>query len=336
MFWYDRYWGCMPMDLSGIKKSKAAKLQNNMAFTNLFENYFTMAQNLFEWSGLPPTCDERFLERCLLLYGKAMIAKVDGSYVTLGAAPGAGLNLYGYPLKAFGWGINGFNREFSTYVPGADEGMALRQASDGRDKYPAPEAVICYDNIDAFPYVSYVFDSAQRLGDLLRSCDVAVNNLKCPFIVTCEESQLSSVKAAFDKRDQNSAVIITSGSINLDSFKVWQTGVEPEVLKTFWEQYRNIEAQLLEILGIDSNSNTDKKERLLVDEINANNEEASINLMKRLRQREIFCERVHDCFPELNISVRLRKEVSDNGQTDDVDGDDRNPSDGGPVQRDED
>lgn len=334
MFWYDRYWGCMPLDYSNIKKSKAAKLQNNQTFANLFENYFTMTQNLFEWSGLPDTCDERFLERCLVLYGKAMIAKVEGSYVTLGSANGAGINLYGYPLKAFGWGLNGFNKEFNLYVPGADNGLALRRASDGADKYPTPEAVVCYDNVDAYPYVSYIFDTANRLSDLLRSCDVAVQNLKCPFIVTCDESQLSSVKTAFQKRDENQAVILTSGSINLDSFRVWNTDVDPNILKTFWEQYRNVEAQLLEILGVTSNSNTDKKERLLVDEINSNNEEAEINLRKRLRQREIFCERVNDCFPDLNISVKLREEV-EKDEPDDTDRDGSSVSDDGAVQGDE-
>ena len=309
MYWYDRYWGCMPLDYSNIKRSKAVKLQNNQTFTNLFENYFTMAQDLFEWSGLPDTVDERFLERCLLLYGKAMIAKVDGSYINLGAANGAGINVHGWPLKAFGWGMNGFNREFNLYVPGADKGMALRATSDGKTTYPNPDAVVGYDNKDGFPYVSFIFDTANRLADLMRSCDVAVQNLKCPFIVTCDESQLSSVKTAFQKRDENHAVILSSGSINLDSFKVWQTGVDPEVLKTFWEQYRNVESQLLEILGINSNNNIDKRAQMSVDEVNVNDKETLINLKKRLHMREEFCKWVNDAFPELNISVKIREEA---------------------------
>lgn len=307
--WYDCYFGQMPIDNSKLSASKLAKRKNDQTFQNMFENYFTMAQNLFEWSGLPATCDERFLERCLLLYGKAMIVKQDGSYLSLGAANGAGINIYGYSLKAFGWGMNGFNKQFDVYIPGADIGAAVRKTSAGGDSYPVPEAVICYDNVDWYPYVNYIYDTAARLADLLRSCDVAVANLKSPFVVTCDESNLNSVKEAFKRRDENMATIITSSSINLDSFKVWPTNADPETLKCFWEQFRNVESMLMEILGINSNDNTDKKERLLVDEINSNNEEASINLMKRLRQREIFCERVNDCFPDLNISVKLRKEL---------------------------
>lgn len=316
MFYWQNYWGSMPVDMSNISKKKLAKLQNNAEFANFFEAYFTLAQNLFEWEGLPDTCDARFLERCLLLFGRAMIAQVDGAYVTLGAAPGAGLNIYGYPIKGFGWGINGFNREFSLYVPGADSSKVLTKASDGRASYEAPEAVVCYDNIDAYPYVSYILSGAQRMSDLIRSCDVAVQNLKCPIFCTVrDQEQVKTIKQALDDRAENALAIIAMKQLDLDQFKTWNIGVVPDTLSAFWEQFRNVEAMLLETLGINANDNTDKRERLLVDEINANNIHTNSNLKKRLHQRELFCERVNDAFG-LNISVKIREEVEDDGDDD--------------------
>ena len=319
MFWWNLYWGAMPLKGCNISKKKLAKVQNDIEFLNLFENYFTLAQDLFEWDGLPDTCDERFLERSLLLYGRAMIADLGGNLVTLGSANGAGINLYGYSIKAYGWGMNGFNQEFNVYVPGADDARPLGKASDGTMS-KSPEAVICYDNVDMFPYVSFIFNAAKRLADLIRSCDVTVQNLKTPFIVTCDENQLNSVKEAFAQREDNVAAIITSKSISLDNFKVWQTYASADTLRSFWEQFRNIEAQLLEILGINSNANTDKRERLLVDEVNANNQNIESNLQKRLRQREIFCERVNKVFGT-DISVKIRRDdYVDLSNPDDVGG----------------
>lgn len=330
--WWLNYWGQMPLDRR-MSKKKFAKWNNNVEFQNHFENYFQLAQGMFTWRGLPDTCDARFMERCLLLYGRAMIAKVDGSYLTLGAANGAGINVYGYPIKGYGWGLNGYNKEFALYVPGADDSPALRNASDGRTGPGAPEAVVCYDNVDQYPYVQYVIQAAARMSDLLRSCDVAVQNLKSPYIISCAESDLNNMRQALEQKDENVAAILTGKGFSAENMHIWPTNVQPEVLKVFWEQYRNIEAQLLETLGINANDNTDKAERLLVDEINANNETVAHNMDKRLRWRKIFCRQVNDVFG-LDVSVEPNEEVMDyvaEREADDAGGLDDGQSDGGPV-----
>ena len=62
-----------------------------------------------------------------------------------------------------------------------------------------------------------------------------------------------------------------------------------------------------ELLGVNNNPNVDKKERLLVDEVNANNEATEDNISHRLKERELFCERVNKAFG-LNISVSVNVE----------------------------
>lgn len=336
--WYTPYWGNLPLNLSKLTPKRMAKFQNNLEFQNFFENYFTLAQDMFVWENLPDTCDERFLERSFLLCGQAMIAKYNDSYISVAAANGADLNIYGYSLKGWGWGLNGFNHEFNLYVPGADTSRTLTEAANGTSGYSTPEAVIGFDNVDKYPYVTYIITACKRMADLIRACDVAVQSLKSPYLITCDEQQLSTVKEALRQREDNVAAIIASKqSISADNFKVWPTAMAPEVLKTFWEQFRNIESQLLEVLGLNSNDNTDKKERLLVDEINANNEVTNAQLAKRLRQREIFAERVNSVFG-LNISVHLRdKTYEEEGivdEPDDIDGLAEGAPGNGPVRRD--
>lgn len=71
------------------------------------------------------------------------------------------------------------------------------------------------------------------------------------------------------------------------------------------------------------NANTDKKERLITDEVNANNVETTTKAELWLEQLQKCCERVNNMFG-LNISVEWRhdpheqKEVTNNGQRDNV------------------
>ena len=301
----------MPTDKSRISRKRMAQVQNNQEFINMFQNYFTMALDQFAYDGLPETCDERFIERSMLLYGQAMLARYEGAIISPAAANGANLNLYGYPIKGWGWGLNGFNHEFRLFVPGADDSDVTTKAASGLelvDQYRDIEAVIGYDNPDRYPYVAYIFNAARRLADLMRSCDVAVQNLKAPYIISADETQKSSVEEAFRRRDENvGAMIFSKLTLNPDNFHVWPVNIDYNTLTAFWQQFRNIEGQLLEILGIDSNADTDKRERLLVDEVNANNERISANFVKRLHQRELWCERANKVLGT-NISVHPRKE----------------------------
>ena len=58
-------------------------------------------------------------------------------------------------------------------------------------------------------------------------------------------------------------------------------------------------------LGI-NNNNTDKKERLLVDEVNANNEFILVNIDHMYEERKKACEEINRKFG-LNITVNRRE-----------------------------
>ena len=318
--WWNPYWGKIPLSASRLSARKMAEWGNSQEFLNAYQKYFTLAQDIFGWRNLPATIDERMIERSLLLTGRVLIAEVDGVPIALAGADGANINVNGYPLTGWGWGFNGFNREFRLYVPGADDGNVLTQTASGLNlTYPKPEAVMGYDNVDGYPMVNYIVVAARRLADLIRSCDVVVAGLKSPYLITCDETQVKTVEEAMRRRQNNEIAIIASKmSVTDDMFHVWPTEISPDTLRTFWEQYRNVEAELLETLGINSNDNTDKRERLLVDEINSNNEEIGGQLSKRYSQRKLLADRVNATFG-LNIQPYIKRtEYREQGITDDT------------------
>jgi len=63
----------------------------------------------------------------------------------------------------------------------------------------------------------------------------------------------------------------------------------------------------LSFLGID-NANTDKRERLVKDEVNANNSFVDFNALYMLQAREIACKEINVMFG-CNVSVKRREGV---------------------------
>lgn len=316
--WYEGIWGKMPLDGSKISKKKLARIENMHEVRNWIEDGVTTALNEFAWEGLPETCDERMLERSALLYGTYMIGKVGEHYITPACVLGAGFNLYGYPVQCYGWGLNGFNQRFSVYVPGADLSPEVAKGI-GNEAPTDPQAVVGYDNADAYPYINYIISAAWRMADALRAADVAVQNLKSPGIIMCDESQLNTVKEILQQRSENVATIIAiKGSITESDLKYFPTQMDHAVVTEFWNYFNNIRALNCEIMGQNANENADKKERLLVDEVNSNNEQIAESANKRLIWRKSFCDQVNKIFG-LNIGVHLRKEDYAD-ETDDVGG----------------
>lgn len=290
--WYDFYWGSLPLNLSNLSPKKLAKYQNNLEFQNNFQNLYTTALNIFKWNNLPDTCDERMIERSLLLSGRVIFAEVDGGILSLAGAGCSALNIYGYPVRGWGWGFNGFNREFDLYVKGSGNEKTAR-------------AVLGYDNATQYPFINYIINAADRLTNAVRTMDVIVQNLKQPIIVSCDEQSVNSVREVLNNRDSNGVAIISNGKLPVDNFKVWDTKANPQILAEMRNHYEWLDTRNREILGIKSNTQPDKRERLLVDEVNANDQSTEISVDKRLTWREKLCEDINTVF-NLNVSVELR------------------------------
>lgn len=329
--WWDNFCGQLPFStvFGKMTKKKQAKLQNDIEFLNFMELFTSLDMDEFEWGNLPVTADIRTLERSFL-FGTAMLARVDGAYLSLMPSPGSYININGYPLTAWGHGYNGYNREFRLYVPGSGQSNQLLTSAGGTMILEPPEAVLGYDNIDGYPYIRYIQVAAARLADLVRTCDVCASGLKSPYLISCEDNQVQTVRDALAARQDNVATIVgSSKSISSDMFKVWPTATDPGNLSAVWTQYCNIFNQILEILGINTNQMSDKKERLLVAEVNANNDLITRNAKKRLAMRQKFADECNECFG-LNITVKLKYGGEDNyGRPDDIEGvdDDTRPGD---------
>lgn len=277
-------------DYNTLSKKKVALYENDIEFQNMFYNLLNILMYSFSIEGLPDSCNERFFKLNLIFNGYAALIKdPDLGYLSLGVRPtvnSSQLNIYGeYPdVMAFGW--NGFNKQYTNYMYGTDNSDA--------------EAVICRDNDMMYPMINIIWMYAKRLTDTMRTLDITARKLKTPYFITCDEAQKSSIKKILEDVDFNQDSIIANRSTMPNEFNVLQTGVQPESVRVLWEHYSNLESEIRTFLGINSAANLDKKERLVVDEAEANDILTDINIQYRLKSYQQFCDTVNNLWG-LNI-----------------------------------
>lgn len=278
-------------DYNTLSKKKVALYENDIEFQNMFYNLLNILMYSFSIEGLPDSCNERFFKLNLIFNGYAALIKdPDLGYLSLGVRPtvnSSQLNIYGeFPdVMAFGW--NGFNKQYTNYMYGTDNTDA--------------EAVICRDNDMMYPMINIIWMYAKRLTDTMRTLDITARKLKTPYFITCDEAQKSSIKKILEDVDFNQDSIIANRSTMPNEFNVLQTGVQPESVRVLWEHYSNLESEIRTFLGINSAANLDKKERLVVDEAQANDILTDINIQYRLKSYQQFCDTVNNLWG-LNIS----------------------------------
>lgn len=250
---------------------KLAKAENAVEFQNTFVNLVNQDLQRYSLKNLPPTCNERYFKLALLFGGEVGIIKdKELGYLTLGISyTGAEYNIYGETntVDAYGW--NGFNKTYIDYIEGANNENA--------------ECVVCFDNDAKYPYINYIYAYARRLADGMRTIDVCARKLKNPYFITADETQKNSIEKILADIESNQDKIITTKATNPNQFQVLQTGVNPGVIATLWNQRVNVQSEIRSLLGIKSAANLDKAERLIVSEAESDNQSTLINRDLRLR-----------------------------------------------------
>lgn len=262
-------------------------------------NYFNMlkeyAINMFEWTGLPETVDPRYLELELFNLGYICFFKDDvtgmnkginlpqnGKYLALKCTLGGRFNVYNLPTVYHIFTASGYQAE--------------RTMKD---------AVIIYNNYLHQPTSRTIMLFAYRLYNIERTIDINLNQLKHPFVITAPENQILSFKNLWKQVSENDPMIVADAKFDLNQIQAIMTGVKNETisLNDLKHQYMN---EALTFLGI-NNSNTDKKERLITSEVNANNEQLLCSRDVMLNARKEACKQINKMFG-LNVDVRFRNE----------------------------
>lgn len=153
---------------------------------------------------------------------------------------------------------------------------------------------------------------ALRLYEAERTADVNIKAQKTPVLLLMDEKQRLTMENIYSQYDGNKPVIFgDKNSLGENVIKAINTQA-PFIADKIIDYKKEIWNEALTFLGI-NNIMVDKKERLITDEANSNNELINLNLQSYLAPRQEACRQFNEKFgftdTDKEISVRVRSDL---------------------------
>ena len=253
-------------------------------FMLLYNKYKLLALNLFEWYGLPDEIKPHNIEKALYSYGACCLTEEHGGYIVLGCSESGEMNVMSEPLSYIATGY-GFTK-----------------------KVNVKNTPICLNNDLRLSTHIYVEEYAKKMNEVEKSINANIKQQKFPWLISTTKNNEFSMKNLYAKIENGEPIIFGSKEIDTDSIKAFNTNT-PYVVDKLNEYRFELEREILTFFGL--NNNFEKKERLLVDEVNSNNEYITSNVDIMLKCREDFCREVSTKLG-LNISVKKKYNNEEN------------------------
>ena len=267
--------------------------------------------NLFIWSNLPDEIPKDYLERSLIQHGRVMFFPDDNlGYMALVCST-QGYNIYGKPVMAIATTPNTEGQE--TY----HQRTILHEYTELID---LNQSCVLIDNMYDGESLQHILDHyAQRLALIQQAFDTNAlwQNMPPLYSVPDSTTKLSIEKLFSDIMSGQPWVVVDDQLKAIGSQSVVGTLIEmPFLLDKLHDAMNEVYGAFKATVGIDT-AGADKKERLIVDEVNANNQATQTCLSVMLSQREKACKLINRLY-NLNISVSVNQqeqEGSNNGSS---------------------
>lgn len=272
-------------------------------YMNHLDYLIGIVVNLFKWNGLPETGGYKlrssFFEEMLSLNGIACFC--DSKTYGLIASPCTvigGLNPYGEPTKI-------------KLSPSFDSDRFFNLNEEKENTKNSRTFVFCRNDARGTSFLPLIIQTAEMLTDILMSIRTNANQQKFPTIFKGKFNQKLSMEIVTNKAEGWDNIICLyddNDSFNTRDIDVFNRNI-PFVCDKLYQTYTDVLNNFFLRIGINNIPNA-KKERMLVDEVNANNQAVLTSGDNYLETRLEICEQVNDVFG-LNLSVKRNSEFID-------------------------
>ena len=248
----------------------------NMHFYNLL---YLMCINRFIWKNLPNNIDADFIEKELANNGEVAFINHPLYGYQVCYCMGDYINMYGRPTKYLCWTANNVINEW----------------------FDADDIVIIRNNKLSQNSHDFIRRYSTLLGEIQKVKEVNLNAQKTPIVVQCEESEYLTLKNIYAQYEGNEPVIFKKKAVNIEGLNVLKTDA-PYLLDKLQGEKIDTLNECLNFMGIKTVA--DKKERMVTDEVEANNNLVDICLSMFLNTRIQARDEINKKFGQ-NIEIEL-------------------------------
>ena len=252
-------------------------------FGRIFYEFTNLALNRFKWENLPKGLESRHIEKALFEYGQcAFVDDPELGILCLGCSNTNGYNPYGDPTHVVLTGV-GYSKIFEI-----------------------GEVERILNNDTLLPTKFHVEYYTNKIYEIDKAIYKNLKQQKRPYIIaTTKDNQLTMKNIIKQVKEDVEEIYVDERITNGGKVGAEVLNVNAPYLIDKYQQHKNdLMCEFLTLMGLNnSNANNNKKERLLVDEVNVNNGEILMNLDVDYKNRLDACKRINERFG-LNISVK--------------------------------
>ena len=303
------------------KKNKQQIFYEN--FNELYSRYksiyrdflYNILINLFKYENLPRSFNARGFEFLLRNFGYANIYCSDSKHVYVS---GIGIDspAFNFTFGSIFAGINSDSKKLFRDLSQKSATLLTRMNLDESKKSDNP-TYVTVPNKFSFYFGSNVSDSdlieqtADTLAEIKASMILNIRQQKTPFIGFTKDKNLTAVNI-FNQLENGKPFIQVDGEALDNNIKNILTTIPvqvPNLSATLQDSWNNTLTEFLNMTGI-SNTNVDKKERLVTAETQGNDGllQASLNVYLQARQDQL--DLLNDVY-DTNFKVSLNEEYID-------------------------
>lgn len=246
-----------------------------------------LALNRFKWEGVPEEIDQQFIEKCLLYNSNCIFAYTDDyGYVALPGTGASMIDLYGNFMAFTVMSLNNrFNRVMTT-----------------------DECVPIWPNMLRQSDLDVIQLYAGVLSEVAQTIDINTLQLRNPVVLTGPQRQRKTMEKMLEQV-KNGAFSYIENDVMADNIEVkaFNTEMHPDSLVKTQLYKQKAWNECMTYLGI-NNANQDKAERLVSDEVSANDSQVVTYRLSGIKARKLACESINEMFG-LNVSVEWNSDI---------------------------
>lgn len=280
----------MNLNLTGKKPGRYQKTGTFRTFElNYQQEFINICANQFKWTNLPDNVTSHWIEESLITNG-SIGAYMDKTY---GLVFGGGN--YTGPLTHYG-----YQAYYEFNSPTLHRKFRVDHSKETKN------GVVIQNDSLMYPRWITITNYAYKLAQLKNYIDINLKTTSTPFVIVAKKkSKLKALQDLWSQIASGQPLVSTSLDVN-DPDEFQQLNINATYLvDNLQRQFDATRAEALTLLGV-NNTNVEKSERMLVDEVNANNQNIAMNVSNLLAYRKEAVDLINEKF-NTNIAVDLNE-----------------------------